>query len=425
MYDLVEKYMIHSPCGHANLNSPCMKNGVCTKRFPKKFAQRTEADDDGYPVYRRRDDGRTVMKKNTILDNGFVVPYNRTLLSKYRAHINIELCNQSKSIKYLFKYVNKGHDRITATFFQPPSTDAASVVRDEIKMYYDCRYLSACEAMWRIFAFDIHYRDPPVIRLSFHLPDNQPLIFNENQPLKSVLETPTAKQTMFFAWFEANKKYPPARELRYGEFPQHYVYKEDSRRGCTSYEDIRTVGGNVYATFKDACYILGLLEDDKEYIGAIKEAYGWANGHFLRLLFAVMLISNSLSRPEYVWESCWSNLSDDITYKHQMRHNNPGLTLSDDSLKNYALIEIKKILQSNGKSLRNFDSMLMPLHPSNDTENRLVLDELDYDVFELAEELKQYLSSITDEQRKVYDTITDVVSKNSGGMYFLYGHEGT
>ncbi|XP_012837943.1 PREDICTED: uncharacterized protein LOC105958488 [Erythranthe guttata] len=314
--------------------------------------------------------------------------------------------------------------------------------------------------MWRIFAFEIHYRDSPVIRLSFHLPDNQPLVFNENQSLKSVLERPTARQTMFLAWFEANKTYPPARELRYTEFPQHYVYKDDSRvwvprkkrfaigrvtnvpptkgedfylrlllnvqRGCKSYEDIRTVGGIVYATFRDACYMLGLLEDDKEYIGAIREAYGWANGHFLILLFAVMLLSNSLSRPEHVWEKCWSNLSDDITYKHQKRHNNPDLTLSDDSLKNYALIEIEKILQSNGKSLRNFDSMPMPLDSSmDDTENQLVLDELDYDVFTMAEELERYLSSITDEQRRVYDAIMDAVSKNCGGMYFLYGHGGT
>ncbi|KAL7108666.1 hypothetical protein ACP275_06G126400 [Erythranthe tilingii] len=366
-----------------------MKDIVCTKRFPKKFVQRTEADPDGYPIYRRRDDGRTVRKKNTILDNGFVVPYNRVLLSKYRAHINIELCNQSKSIKYLFKYVNKGHDRVTVTFFQPPSTDAGLAI-----------FLSSREAMWRIFAFEKHYRDPPVIRLSFHLPDNQPLVFNENQPLKSVLERPIARQTIFLAWFEANKTYPPARELRYAEFPQHYVYKDDSRvwvprkkrftiekvtnvpptkgedfylrlllnvqRGCKSYEDIRTVAGNVYATFRDACYIFGLLEDDKEYIGSIREAYGWANKHFLRLLFA-----------------------------------------------------------SNGKSLRNFDSMPMPLDSSmDDTENRLMLDELDYDVFAMTEELKRYIYSIIDEHKMVYDAIIDDVSKNCGGMYFLYGHGG-
>ncbi|XP_012834976.1 PREDICTED: uncharacterized protein LOC105955730 [Erythranthe guttata] len=134
MYQLVEKYMIHGPCGQANLKSPCMKDRVCTKRFPKPFVQRTESDADGFTVYRRREDGRTVTKKKTTLDNGFVVPYNRILLSKYRAHINIELCNQNKSIKYLFKYVNKGHDRVTAAFYETRNTDGGAEIRDEIKM---------------------------------------------------------------------------------------------------------------------------------------------------------------------------------------------------------------------------------------------------------------------------------------------------
>ncbi|KAL7132310.1 hypothetical protein ABFS83_12G064800 [Erythranthe nasuta] len=374
MYQLVEKYMIHGPCGQANLKSPCMKDIVCTKRFPKPFVQRTESDADGFTVYRRREDGRTVTKKKTTLDNGFVVPYNRILLSKYRAHINIELCNQNKSIKYLFKYVNKGHDRVTSAFYETRNTDGGAEIRDEIKTYYDCRYLSACEAMWRLFNFDIHYGDPSVIRLSFHLPDHQPIVFNENQSLQSVLDRPSAKQTMFLAWFEANKNYPHARVLRYGDFPQQFVYKEDSRtwaprkkgfsigrianvplgkgedyylrllhniqRGCTCYEDLRKVFDIVYPTFRDACYVLGLLDDDKEYIDAIKEVNTWASGDYIRRLFAVMLLSNSLSRPEHVWQSCWLDLADD-------------------------------------------------------------------------------------EQRKVYDVVMDVLTNDSGGMFFLYGHGGT
>jgi hypothetical protein len=34
--------------------------------------------------------------------------------------------------------------------------------------------------------------------------------------------------------------------------------------GCTSLEDIRTVNGIVYPTFKEACRVLGFLDDEKE-----------------------------------------------------------------------------------------------------------------------------------------------------------------
>nr|GFA52475.1 ATP-dependent DNA helicase PIF1 [Tanacetum cinerariifolium] len=37
---------------------------------------------------------------------------------------------------------------------------------NEIKAFYDCRYLSACETTWRIFT---RYRTPSVEQLSFHL----------------------------------------------------------------------------------------------------------------------------------------------------------------------------------------------------------------------------------------------------------------
>ena len=33
-------------------------------------------------------------------------------------------------------------------------------------------------------------------------------------------------------------------------------------KGLKSYEDIRTVNGITYPSFRDACYALGLLDDD-------------------------------------------------------------------------------------------------------------------------------------------------------------------
>uniref|UniRef100_A0A2N9FAR6 Helitron helicase-like domain-containing protein n=1 Tax=Fagus sylvatica TaxID=28930 RepID=A0A2N9FAR6_FAGSY len=107
-YEAVKQYMIHGPCGAANPRSPCMVDNKCMKHFPKKVYNDTVIDEDGYPIYRRRDDGKMVEKNGVLLDNRFVVPYNIDLLVKYQAHINVEWCNRSKSIKYLFKYVQQG-----------------------------------------------------------------------------------------------------------------------------------------------------------------------------------------------------------------------------------------------------------------------------------------------------------------------------
>ncbi|KAI5418911.1 hypothetical protein KIW84_043221 [Lathyrus oleraceus] len=131
-----------------------MKDGKCSKYFPKQFQPETIVDQDGFSVYRRRDNGHTVLKNGIQVDNRNVVPYNAKLLTKYQAHINMEWCNQSTSIKYLFKYINKGYDRITAAIV--PNDDGTSNQPqniDEIKQYIDCRYVSPSEASWRIFSF--------------------------------------------------------------------------------------------------------------------------------------------------------------------------------------------------------------------------------------------------------------------------------
>lgn len=181
LYEVVKALMMHGPCGAFNMNSPCMKDKRCSKKFPKNFQERTSVNEEGFPVYKRPDNGNTAEKNGIILDNRFVVPYNPTLLMKYHAHINVEWCNQSRSIKYLFKYINKGYDRVTTSICQDRNSgdDGTNGVVDEIKMYYDCRYISPCEAVWRIFGFDIHYRSPSVERLTFHLPGDQNVVFQD------------------------------------------------------------------------------------------------------------------------------------------------------------------------------------------------------------------------------------------------------
>lgn len=228
LFKIVSSFLIHGPCGSQCRTSPGTQNGKCTKYYPKKFADKTSIDKDGYPVYRRRGNGTSIKKGDISVDNQFVVPYNRYLLLRYNAHINVEWCNQSRSIKYLFKYVNKGHDRVTTTFYNQSGTTENSERHNEIKMYYDCRYLSSCEASWRIFAFDINYRDVAVEQLSFHLPNEHVVFFNDDDDeIEIVLLRPYVGNTKFLAWMEANKQYPEAKGLTYAQFP-HKVCMEAS-----------------------------------------------------------------------------------------------------------------------------------------------------------------------------------------------------
>ena len=62
LYELVVAHMLHGPCGEANPSCPCMKDGKCSKGYPKAFQEETEERVDGFPRYRRRDNGVTVEK---------------------------------------------------------------------------------------------------------------------------------------------------------------------------------------------------------------------------------------------------------------------------------------------------------------------------------------------------------------------------
>nr|XP_043631589.1 uncharacterized protein LOC122603041 [Erigeron canadensis] len=216
LYEVVTEFMLHGPCGADSPNASCTEEGKCKKHFPRPFYQETTIDGEGYPVYRRRNNKVFVQKGKTKIHNGFVVPYNRYLLLKYKAHINVEWCNRSRAIKYLFKYLNKGPDRATIVIAENVTVDIQSntennVTIDEIKNYLDCRYLSPCEAVWRMAAFPIHYSYPSLISLTFHLPEQQMVTLRDSESLRRVVNREGIEKTMFTQWFELNKEDSRAR----------------------------------------------------------------------------------------------------------------------------------------------------------------------------------------------------------------------
>lgn len=80
----------------------------------------------------------------------------------------------------------------------------------------------------------------------------------------------------------------------------------------------------MYNTFKEACYALGLLDADKEYVDGIIEAIHWGTANYLRRLFATFLMGNTVSRPKYVWDKTWHLLSDDILHRQRILLSHKG-----------------------------------------------------------------------------------------------------
>jgi hypothetical protein len=58
---------------------------------------------------------------------------------------------------------------------------------DEIKRYLEMRYISTIEACWRLFKFLMHYQDPPVERLNFHLENKQQVIFPDSTDIEKIV----------------------------------------------------------------------------------------------------------------------------------------------------------------------------------------------------------------------------------------------
>jgi hypothetical protein len=142
LYDVVTETMIHG------CSEKCKVNGKCSKNFPKEFREHTHFGENGYPDYARPQNGHTVTKNNgTTYDNRHVVPYNPYLSGKYKCHINVEICASIEAIKYIHKYIYKGHDRTTIEISAAQNGDNPAA-RDEVKEYVDSRYVSAVEACW-------------------------------------------------------------------------------------------------------------------------------------------------------------------------------------------------------------------------------------------------------------------------------------
>ena len=298
LYKAVLKHMVHGPCGKNFPHSPCMEQvwntsvKVCSKDFPKSFQLETEMTEFSYPVYRRRapkDGGRTAeierRGKKITIDNQSIVPYNPFLLLKNDCHFNVEIVMCVVSVKYLYKYISKGPDRIIMKI----TDENKQFEKDEVERFQNCRYISASESAWKLLNHPIHGRSHAVMKLTCHLPHDQCVVFDQGSALQA-LEAGEPETTLT-AWLKRNKIDKDARSVLYPDFPKKYTWvagkKEWKERqkggdlilgrvpcvpfnvktvelyclrlllhhvpGATDFESLRTVKGTLLPSFQSAC----------------------------------------------------------------------------------------------------------------------------------------------------------------------------
>ncbi|KAK9050845.1 hypothetical protein SSX86_030188 [Deinandra increscens subsp. villosa] len=464
-YAAVRAHMIHGPCGLANPKSPCMSNGVCQKRYPRDYCEETYVKENGWPCYKRPATQRTNASgsRSLDLDNRFVVPYNRDLLVKYDCHLNVEWCNQGMLVKYLFGYLNKGTDHATVVLEdQNNRTPVSSLLHseNEIEEFLNCRYISASEACWKIFAFETQYRSVPVERLPFHEEGCNRVYFHDDDNLQDVVERTTSGMSKFTEWFKANQMYPEGRALTYADFPTRFTWHEKEKawkprqrgfsigriyyaspsmgeryylrmllnvvKGPLSFKDIRTVDGVEHETYMSACRALHLLGDDAEWLESIREAYQWQFGNQLRELFVTILLFCTVSDYARFFLDCLPYLSEDIVRSRRRVLQNDNVEFSPEELTTYTLLELQKILAMHNKTLLDFPNLPHLDHDLvRNRMNLMIAAERMYNVSEEAMQFNQLYRDLNTQQKDVFAAIMDSVDKRTGGVFFVFGSGGT
>ncbi|KAF0311103.1 hypothetical protein FJT64_018041 [Amphibalanus amphitrite] len=248
----------------------------------------------------------------------------------------------------------------------------------------DMRSIGASEACWRLFDVPMSQRQPNVVALQVHLEDHQLVYFEPGQERQAAQ---AARRTHLTAWLEYNRESaaadPDCRRLLYPDFPSRYTWQAGQKvwrkrrqqqaaeaigrvvslsprhgdvfylrvllhhvAGAASFEELRTVDGVVCATYREACCLRGLLQDDREWEVTMEDAAHAQMPAQIRRLFVTLLLFCAPADPSELFRRHLDAMSDDFGRRHR--------DLPDELRAALTLVELERQLQQAGKELRDF-----------------------------------------------------------------------
>ncbi|CAN0880774.1 ATP-dependent DNA helicase PIF1 [Linum grandiflorum] len=387
-YEAVTKFMLHGPCGQASPTSPCMEEDKCSKFFSKPFASETTFGKNGYVTYSRRATNISASKTGANLDNSY---YNRDLVVKYQAHINVEICHKGQLIKYLFKYITKGPDRSELI--------ASIVTRPDIE--------KTMLTEW----------------------------FQLNQSYPTARKYTYSDILQIFVWDKQCSQWTPRKK----GFSIGRIYSITTKSGDTfylrmlltkipgalSYEALHTVNGILYPDYQKAYQALGLLSTDDEWNDVMSEFSHWGMRHLIRSTFISLLMFCNVTSPVTLFEQWWPAMANDFRRRLERLNESPINDQLNETLRNQVLHNLQTLLHNYSSTLAQFHLPQPISQPNGHSMDDLVAQQLQYDP---AKELLTYNSSYTalnTDQRLAHDVVLSSLTNKKGQLYFLYGHGGT
>ncbi|KAK3911657.1 Retrovirus-related Pol polyprotein from type-1 retrotransposable element R2 [Frankliniella fusca] len=232
---------------------------------------------------------------------------------------------------YLFGYMEKestGHHVQGSMFSYARRQEEQTGVLDwdEIQHCRDMRLVGPYEAYFRIFGLPFARLSHAVGSLSIYLPDRQ-YVYYRGDAVVASRRMPNSK---LLAWFRLNAATVCARDLLYAEVVTRYKWEKGSWlpkgpknclgrlmhvnpsprnmelyylrlillnvRGATSWDDLLTVDGRRFDTFKEASLALGIRsgEEGKDYDTAMAEVVTHGSPWQLRRFFATLIAAFDL-----------------------------------------------------------------------------------------------------------------------------------
>ncbi|XP_076032444.1 uncharacterized protein LOC143020167 [Oratosquilla oratoria] len=268
--------------------------------------------------------------------------------------------------------------------------------------------------------YKMYEQSHTVYRLALHLPDQQQVYYKPGEQRQAAARA-EGQDTQLTVWFKLNQSDVDAKAQLYTDIPEYpsntwtrrqrhrqivtRMYSASPRNaekfhlrmlllhvpGATSFDDLKTVGGEQLPTFKDACIRLQLLEDDNELEMALSEAAIYQMPRQLLNMFAMICLFNTPQNALQLWNDNKHLMIEDLLCQYD-----------NNVAENIALHRINMILNENGMNC----AMLGLPEPISDPPAIQHMEEI--------QEVNPEVLNI--EQRYVFNSVINAVSEIDRGL---------